>query len=208
MAQQIDDEIRRLKQQMRIEASARRAKQPDAEHHSRLIFQQLTALPEYIAARTVMFYLDLRSEVRTRWFLPTAWAEGKRVVVPYCENGNIELFLLQDMQELSPGMMGVLEPKPELRHRDDRKVDPTELDLVIVPGVAFDHRGGRLGYGKGYYDRFLHQLRDNATKLAICFECQLFPELPLLPHDIPMDRVVTETMVYGTILGLSEKGRV
>lgn len=196
MAQQIIDEVRRLKQQMRVEASARRAKQPNADRLSRRIFEQLTALSEYVHARAMMVYLDVRSEVRTRWFLPTAWAEDKRVVVPYCDNGDIELFRLQSIDELAPGTMGVMEPKPELRHRQDRKVEPTELDLIVMPGLAFDRHGGRLGYGKGYYDRFLHQLRDDATKLALCFECQLFPEIPVLAHDVRMDRVITENAIY------------
>jgi 5-formyltetrahydrofolate cyclo-ligase len=194
----IIDEVRRLKQQMRVEASQRRAKQPDAEPLSRRIFQQITALPEYARTRALMLYLDVRSEVRTRWFVPTAWAEGKRVVVPYCENGQIELFPLQSFDDLLPATMGVLEPKPELRRRADRHVDPADLDLVITPGLAFDRRGGRLGYGKGYYDRFLHQIRTDATKLAVCFECQLFPQIPVLPHDIRMDLVVTESAVYPT----------
>lgn len=196
MVQQTIDEVRRLKQQMRIEASARRAKQPDADRLSRQIFGQLTALPEYADARTLMLYLDVRHEVRTRWFLPKAWGDGKRVVVPYCENGQIELFQLDSLAEVAPATMGVLEPKPDLRRRPDRMVDPVELDLIVAPGLAFDRRGGRLGYGKGYYDRFLHQLRDDATKSAVCFECQLFPEIPLLPHDIRMDMVVTENAVY------------
>ena len=192
MPQHIIDEVRRLKQQMRIEASARRTKQPDAERLSRQIFAQLTALPQYARARTLMLYLDIRSEVRTRWFVPNAWNAGKRVVVPYCENGQLELFQLGSFDELEPATMGVLEPKPELRRRPDRKINPTEPDLIIAPGLAFDRRGGRLGYGKGYYDRFLHQVRGDATKLAVCFECQLFAEIPVLPHDIRMDLVVTE----------------
>ena len=97
--------------------------------------------------------------------------------------------------------MGVLEPKQELRGRADRRIDPTELDLIVAPGLAFDRRGGRLGYGKGYYDRFLHQIRGDATKLAVCFECQLFPEIPVLPHDVRMDLVVTENAIYPSFPG-------
>ena len=125
-----------------------------------------------------------------------AWEQGKRAVVPYCENGEIELFLLDSMGELAPHTMGVLEPKGELRGRPDRKIEPPELDLIVVPGLAFDRRGGRLGYGKGYYDRLLHQIRPEATKLAVCFECQLFPEIPVLSHDICMDMIITEKAVY------------
>jgi 5-formyltetrahydrofolate cyclo-ligase len=196
MAQQTVDDLRRLKQEMRTEASARRAKQADADRLSRQIFGRLAALPQYARARAIMLYLDVRSEVQTRWFLPTAWAAQKLVVVPFCEDGEIELFKLQGLDELLPATMGVLEPKPDLRGRVDRKVDPAELDLVVVPGLAFDLRGGRLGYGKGYYDRFLHQLRPDVTKLAVCFESQIFPEIPVLPHDIRMDLVVTENAVY------------
>lgn len=190
------DEARRLKQKMRIEASARRARQPDAECLSRHILGRLTALPEYVRARTLMFYLDVRHEVRTRWFVPTAWNQRKRVVVPCCEEGEIELYRLDGFDELLPGTMGVLELKAELRGRPDRKVAPSQLDLIVVPGLAFDHRGGRLGYGKGYYDRLLHQVRPDAMKVAVCFECQLSSKIPVLPHDIHMDVVVTESAVY------------
>jgi 5-formyltetrahydrofolate cyclo-ligase len=196
MAHEILDEVRRLKGQMRAEASARRAKEPNAEAFSRAIFQRLVALPEYAFARTLMLYLDVRSEVRTRSFVPTAWQEGKRVVVPYCKDGKIELFRLDHLDELAPGIMAVPEPKPELRGCADRSIDPSELDVIVVPGLAFDRRGGRLGYGKGYYDKLLHQIRNDARKVAVCFECQLVPEVPLLPHDIRMDMIVTENSVY------------
>ena len=146
-----------------------------------------------------MLYLDILSEVRTRWFLPTAWSEGKHVVVPYCENGEIELFRLDHVGELTPGTIGVLEPRRELRGRAERKVDRSGPDLILIPGLAFDRRGGRLGYGKGYYDRFLRHVRRDATRLAVCFECQLFAEVPLLPHDVCMNMIVTEKAVYKTL---------
>jgi 5-formyltetrahydrofolate cyclo-ligase len=196
MSHEMTDDVRQLKRRMRVEAAVRRANQPDGERLSRAIFGRLAALPEFAGAGTLMFYLDIRDEVRTRWFVPTAWAEGKRVVAPYCEENGLGLFRLDSFDELAPGTMGVLEPKPELRGRSDRKIDPTELDLIIAPGVAFDRRGGRLGYGKGYYDKLLHQIRGDATKAAVCFECQLVAEIPLLPHDVRMDLIVTERAVY------------
>jgi 5-formyltetrahydrofolate cyclo-ligase len=184
------------KQQLRKEASMRRAKQPEAERLSRLIFDRVAAMPEFARAKTVLLYLDIRDEVRTQWLLPVLWNEGKRIAVPYCMDGDLHLFRLERLDELSPGAMDVLEPKPELRSLADRKMDPSELDIAIVPGVAFDRRGARLGYGKGYYDRFLHRLRSDAMKLGFCFECQLFSKIPALPHDIPMNRIVTENAVY------------
>jgi 5-formyltetrahydrofolate cyclo-ligase len=92
----------------------------------------------------------------------------------------------------------VPEPKFELRDLPDRQIDPALIDLIIIPGLAFDLHGGRLGYGKGYYDRFLHKTRAIAAKVAVCFECQLFPEIPVLPHDVRMDMVVTENTLYRT----------
>ena len=109
------------------------------------------ALPAYTAAKTVMWYVDAGSEVRTRHTLPEALGHGKRVVVPWCvvETNTLELFLLEDMSELVEGAYKILEPKPELRQLPNKVVRPEELDLVMVPGTAFDPRGGRMGQGKG-----------------------------------------------------------
>ena len=71
-----------------------------------------------------------------------------------------------------------------------------ELDLVVVPGLAFDCQCGRLGYGKGYYDRLLHEVRHDAALVAVAFQCQIFPEVPVLPYDVRVDRVVTEEAMY------------
>jgi 5-formyltetrahydrofolate cyclo-ligase len=192
------DRVRQLKQQMRVEASARRAKQPAVDRLSRQIFERLAVAPEYVTARTLMLYLDIRSEVRTRWYVPTLWEQGKTVVVPYCENGDIELFRLEQFEDLVPGTMGVLEPQHELRRLEQRRVTAADLDLILIPGLAFDRHGSRLGYGKGYYDRLLHQIRPDATKVGLCFECQLFAEIPVLPHDICVDVVITENGLYRT----------
>jgi 5-formyltetrahydrofolate cyclo-ligase len=75
-------------------------------------------------------------------------------------------------------------------------VKPNELDLVMVPGTAFDPRGGRMGQGKGYYDRLLANARPDAPLVALAFECQVFPEIPVAPHDVFMDQVITEVKVY------------
>ncbi|MEN6407817.1 MAG: 5-formyltetrahydrofolate cyclo-ligase [Thermoguttaceae bacterium] len=190
------DLLRELKQRMRKEASSRRARQPNADRISRQIFDRLAALPEFARSTAVMLYVDVRNEVRTRWFFDSVWNQGRRLIVPYCEEGQLRLFQLERLDELSPGTMGVLEPRAELREQDDRNVDPAELDLIVVPGVAFDREGHRLGYGMGYYDKFLHQIRSDTVKLGVCFESQLFPEIPVLPHDIVVDAVVTERAVY------------
>lgn len=146
--------------------------------------------------RTVMFYVDVRSEVRTRHTLPDALASGKRIVVPYCQNNELELFILENMEELAVGMYKILEPRPELRDLPQKRLTAVDLDLIMVPGVAFDQAGGRMGHGFGYYDKLLQHARADTPLIALAFECQLFPEIPTQAHDIFMDKIVTEKTTY------------
>ena len=145
----------------------------------------------------MIYYIDVRAEVRTRHALPAALASGKTIIVPWCnEHGELELFRLASMDELELGMYRILEPRPELRLLPEKQIAPHELDVILVPGVAFDRQGGRTGHGKGYYDKLLQHARPDAPLIALAFECQLFPEIPMQDHDIYMDKVVTETAVY------------
>jgi 5-formyltetrahydrofolate cyclo-ligase len=194
-AEKLDD-LQQRKKTIREQAHARRNQQPDKDELSRAICVAFMALPQYAAAKTVMFYVDVRSEVRTRHSLPDALKSGKRIVVPWCLNNELELFHLEDMNELSVGMYKILEPKPELRELPAKQVKATDLDVVMVPGVAFDRTGGRMGHGFGYYDKLLQNARPDAPLVALAFECQLFPEIPTGPHDIFMDQIITEKAVY------------
>lgn len=185
-----------LKTRIREQAHAARQALADKDPLSAEIMNRVLALPEYQAAATVMFYVDVRAEVRTRHSLPQALASGKKIVIPYCVDGELELFHLESMDELEVGMYRILEPKKELRSVDAKRVDVVDLDLIIVPGVAFDRKGGRTGHGKGYYDKLLEHARPQTPLVALAFECQLFPEIPMQSHDIYMDLVVTESAVY------------
>ncbi len=191
------DELQARKKQIREQAHANRNAQPDKDELSKRICERFSSLPEYSAARTVMYYVDVRSEVRTRHSLPAALTHGKKIVVPWCNaQGELELFHLESMEELALGMYKILEPKPELRSLPAKQVAAPDLDLVMVPGVAFDRRGARMGHGKGYYDKLLQHARPDALLVALAFECQLFPEIPTAPHDIFMDRIITEQATY------------
>jgi 5-formyltetrahydrofolate cyclo-ligase len=190
------EQLRSQKSQIREQAHANRRAQPDKDLVSAQICRRFVELPEYAAARTVMFYVDVRTEVRTREALPEALGHAKRIVVPYCVKGELELFHLENMDELATGMYKILEPKPELRDRPGKRVAVEQLDLVMVPGVAFDRRGARMGHGKGYYDKLLEHARPDAPLVALAFECQLFPEIPTQAHDVFMDKIVTERTIY------------
>ena len=184
-----------LKAALREQARKNRVAQPDKEAVSQRIVAAFMALPEYVAATTVLFYVDAGSEVRTRHSLAGAIAGGKRVVVPYCivETNQLELFHLEDVTELVEGAYKILEPKPELRGLPAKRVAQQELDLVMVPGTGFDLRGARMGQGKGYYDRLLTGARPDAPLIGIAFDCQVFDAIPVAAHDVFMDAVLTET---------------
>jgi 5-formyltetrahydrofolate cyclo-ligase len=184
------------KQQIREQAHANRKAQENKDELSQVICEKFVALPAYAAARTVMYYVDVRTEVRTRHYLPTALGHGKRVVVPWCLDGELELFHLESMEELALGMYKILEPREELRRLPAKQVGIEELDLVMVPGVAFDRRGARMGHGMGYYDKLLEHARPDTPLVALAFECQLFPEIPVQEHDIFMDQIITEQAIY------------
>ena len=194
---ELPDDPQARKAAIREQARKSRIAQKNKDDVSRAICAAFMALPTYRAAKTVMWYVDAGSEVRTRHTLPEALTHGKRVVVPWCvvETNQLELFHLENMSELIEGAYKILEPKDELRHLLTKRVQPEELDLVMVPGTAFDPRGGRMGQGKGYYDRLLARARPNAPLVALAFDCQIFDEIPVAAHDVFMDLVLTESRV-------------
>ena len=189
-------ELQQRKEAIREQAHAARNALPNKDDLSRQIVARFMGLPEYAAARTVMFYVDVRSEVRTRHDLRRALETGKTIVVPYCVDGELELFHLTGMEQLSIGAYRILEPRTELRSLPENRVAVEDLDLIMVPGVAFDRRGGRMGHGFGYYDKLLEHARPETPLVALAFECQLFSEIPMQQHDIFMDKIVTEAQVY------------
>jgi 5-formyltetrahydrofolate cyclo-ligase len=144
--------------------------------------------PAWQAASTVLAYVASGSELSTRPLLAAALAAGKGVVLPrVVDDGVLRLHAIQALAELSPGYRGILEPDATLP-----EVAITAIDLALVPGVGFDRRGGRLGYGGGWYDRLLGQPGWRCPVWGIAFACQIVDELPLDRHDRPVAAVVSE----------------
>jgi 5-formyltetrahydrofolate cyclo-ligase len=191
------EHYRSEKRRLRRKSASWRPNAEQQEAFSRRIGDRILALSAFAAARVVMTYLDFRNEVCTRPLLPELWTQGKTVIVPYCTGEDLGLFPLENLGELAPGAWGILEPRPELRGTAGKRAKPELIDLALIPGAAFDRCGGRLGRGKGFYDRFLPRLRPDALKIGLAFECQLLESIPMTVHDVCMDFVITEFGTYG-----------
>lgn len=191
------------KQQLRRKAYDARSDQTSKLSVSKLAIASFLELPEYQAAKTAMWYIDCRSELRTKQALPDALQSDKRIVVPYCTTDDdgqnkLGLWLLEDMEELVVGKWKILEPPSARWGEAGKEVSPQDLDIVMVPGVAFSRTGARMGNGQGYYDRLLQHARADCPLIGICYESQLFQELDSLvgAHDVFMDKIVTEANIY------------
>jgi 5-formyltetrahydrofolate cyclo-ligase len=156
------------------------------------IVKRLTELDQIRRASTLMVYLSFGSEVRADDLILWGWGEGKRIAVPFCRPARRELIAcrMEGFDELECGHYGIREPKADLI----RPIPPDEIDVVVVPAVAFDRQGHRLGYGGGYYDRFLPSA-PRAMRIGAAFARQIVAEITTDPHDVRMDGIVTEREV-------------
>ncbi|MEW6182185.1 MAG: 5-formyltetrahydrofolate cyclo-ligase [Bacillota bacterium] len=158
------------------------------------IQESVRRLPLFQGARIIMFYAPFRNEVETEGLIKEALAAGKRVVFPVADKVNRELVARQIMRypdDLTPGAYNILEPLSSCP-----VIAAKEVDLIFVPGAAFDPQGYRLGYGGGYYDRFLPRTKGISIGLAYHFQLlvTVFPE----EHDWPVNFVVTEDVTIET----------
>jgi len=157
---------------------------------SRVICEKLLGLPEFKGARTILCYASFRGEVDTFVLMQTAMDLKKRVALPLVrkEDKRIMAMLINSLSELRDGVYGIPSPADLAQN----SLSPFELDLVVVPGVAFDRRNNRLGRGAGYYDKFLSQLPATTPTIGLAYDLQIVDEIPgIEAHDRPVATVIT-----------------
>lgn len=157
---------------------------------SKKIIDNIYNSPYYKNAKTIMTFISFGDEVDTHDFIKESIEKGKIIVIPISipETKELKLSHVKDFRELEVGYYDILTPKKEFI----RLVDPNSVDLIIVPGVAFDREGYRIGYGGGYYDRFLSKISKEVPKISIAFDLQLVDKVPREDFDIPVDYIFTE----------------
>lgn len=182
-----------MKNPIRHQFLEKRDSLTEKERHEKSveIKNRLYSLPEFKSAKNILFYVSLNSEVDTKAIIKEQLSKKeKKIIIPYVEKNNplLQLSELKSFDELEPKTFNILEPKDEFI----RKFDLNKLDIILIPGIAFDMNGHRIGYGYGYYDRFLKKLKNNAKKIGLAFEFQVVESIAESPHDVPVDYIITE----------------
>ncbi|MDR1755402.1 MAG: 5-formyltetrahydrofolate cyclo-ligase [Culturomica sp.] len=154
----------------------------EKQQESEAVWSELEQTEAFAKARVILTYWSMEDEVRTHDFI-SRWAGKKCFLLPCVKGDTLELRRFDGREKLSPGESFAI-PEPAGRLWEE----PSAIDLIIVPGVAFDKKGNRLGRGKGYYDRILKT--STAYKIGVCFSFQLWGSVPVEAHDIPMDYVI------------------
>lgn len=163
---------------------------------SEKICESILALPEIINSKTIFAYVSFRSEVSTFALIEALIANGKTVTVPITrvKDKRLDAIKINNVtSDLEPGYCDI--PEPTKRLCETSIIDPSEINAILLPGSVFDKRGGRFGYGGGFYDRFVSNI-PSATRIGLAFDLQVVDQIPLQPHDELLDFVVTETSSF------------
>ena len=170
-----------------IFAARRQCSDQQVEIWSHQVTDQVIRLPEFVAAGRIMAYADYNHEVITRYIIEEAWKAGKEVAVPKVVGKDMRFYRLTSFSQLEPGYFGIPEPV-------QGEIVDWEDALMVMPGVAFDRQNNRVGYGGGFYDRFLEK-HPGIFRLAVAFDFQILDRVPTEPTDICPQIIVTQTNV-------------
>ncbi len=180
---------RTLRQQLLARRRALAAAEREAA--SSAIQRTLVDSPAFAAARVVALYAAIHNEVETEAVFLAALSRGKEVLFPAVSGDHLVFHRVTGPAELHPATFGIPEPLAACPQRD-----PREADLLVIPAVAFDLAGQRLGYGKGYYDRTLHLLEGSGRLVGVAFDFQLVDAIAGEPHDVRVDVIITDKRVH------------
>ena len=187
------EEIRRNISNQRLSLTSE-----EIENKSHQIFLNLLKSEEYINFPNIMFYVATRSEVQTEEMIKVSIKMGKKIFIPIILTDCIDLApsrLFDFDRELEKGKKGIFEPKQEYR----RLFPPEDIDLIILPGIAYDIRGNRIGRGCGYYDNFLRKICPSTKIIALAFEIQIVKKIPADTNDIPVHKIITEDRIITSV---------
>ena len=169
----------------RIKKKKQQLTDKEKEIEAANVFEKIEALPEFINAHNIMIYWSMPDELPTHNFI-IRWSKKKTMLLPVVKGEDMLIKPFSTKEELKQGSLGIWEP-------DTQKEYLNSIDLVIVPGVAFDRNKSRLGRGKGYYDRYF--INKRIVKIGVCFDFQLLESIPIDSFDIKMDKVVTNSFL-------------
>ena len=190
------DEIRSAKEQIRkdIAKTLNSLTEKQRTEKAKAIESKLFGFANFLEARIALLYIDGDNEVRTKSILKRAYDFNKIVVLPAFDPERLKVAILKvdhPDKDLVPGPRGVLEPNPARC----KPVPLQKIDIAIIPGLAFDEKGARIGSGHGYYDRFIPDLPATTRKVALAFEEQIIPQVPTESHDKHVDIIITDKRI-------------
>ena len=194
LTETVNENLQNEKTRMRAAVLATRDALPPSVRASasRLIVEKICALAQYEKAKIVMTYMGFGSEIETQPFFERIIADGKIAVLPRVDRRSQTLMLhtARDISDLLTGKWGIREPGA-----DAPPVSINEVDFLLMPGVAFDRLGNRLGYGRGYYDKLLSTADPALRRVAAAFSCQIVQAVPVGPNDQRIDSIITENEI-------------
>ncbi|NNF99075.1 MAG: 5-formyltetrahydrofolate cyclo-ligase [Desulfobacteraceae bacterium] len=190
------DEIREKKQEIRedIEKSIGTISDQELAEHNKDLEQRLFEFANFLESKIALLYVGLKNEVPSRNIIKKCYDYSKIVVLPAFNVEKVSMVLMKvdDMdKDLITGPRGILEPNPARC----KKVPIDCIDIAIIPGIAMDEKGGRIGTGDGYYDRLIPKLPITTRKVGLAFENQILPQVPMESHDKHVDIIITESRI-------------
>ncbi|OFW53736.1 MAG: 5-formyltetrahydrofolate cyclo-ligase [Actinobacteria bacterium RBG_13_35_12] len=163
------------------------------KERSKIIAEKFFNTVYYINSNNILIYYPFRSEVDVTIIIKKALKNKKNIILPRIDKHNLNIFYVNDLKkQLEKGTYGIMEPAIGLC----RPADISDIDLAVVPGVGFDKKLNRLGYGGGFYDKLLLYIPEGVKKIALCFDIQVVNSIPALENDIKVDCIITDTEIY------------